>query len=127
MPKFSQKSIDILADAHPDLIKLFNAVIQEYDCTIVCAVRGEKEQERAFRDGFSKARWKQSPHNYKPSLAVDAVPYPTLWSDEQKLKELYGIVKIKAIDLDIEIEWGGDWKFKDLPHYQLKNWKNYII
>jgi len=127
MPEFSRKSIDILNQAHLYFIRLFNEVIKEYDCTIACAFRGQQAQEKAFNDKFSKAHWLESPHNYMPALAVDVVPYPTMWSDENKLIELAGIVKIKAIDLGIDIEWGGDWTgFKDLPHYQLRNWKKYL-
>jgi peptidoglycan L-alanyl-D-glutamate endopeptidase CwlK len=123
MPTFSKASKDILSKAHPDLQRLFNEVIKEYDCTITCSHRGQDEQEKAFRDGFSKARWLQSPHNYTPALAVDAVPYPTMWKDNRKLNELGAIVKIKAIDLGIDIEWGGDWRFLDLPHYELSDWQ----
>ena len=123
MPKFSKASQDILSKAHPDLQRLFNEVIKEYDCTISCSYRGQDAQEEAFRAGNSKAHWLQSPHNYLPSLAVDCVPYPTLWNDNKKLRELGAIVKIKAIDLGIDIDWGGDWRFLDLPHYELKNWQ----
>jgi len=125
MNEFSQKSLNILNQCHLDLIKLFKEVIKEYDCTIACGYRGQVDQEKAFNDGFSKAHWLQSPHNYLPALAVDVVPYPSLWSDQKKLKELSAIVKIKAIDLNIEIVCGIDWNyFSDVPHYELKDWKN---
>jgi peptidoglycan L-alanyl-D-glutamate endopeptidase CwlK len=127
MSQFSRKSIDILNQCHSDLIKLMRAVGEEYNCSIVCGYRGKEEQEDCFNKGTSKAHFGQSPHNYSPALAVDCVPYPTLWSDENKLKELAGIIKIKAIDLEIEITWGGDFPgFPDLPHYQLKNWLKMI-
>jgi peptidoglycan LD-endopeptidase CwlK len=127
MPVFSQKSLNILNQAHSDLIRLFKEVIKEYDCTVTCAYRGQAEQEAAFNNHTSMAHWLQSPHNYMSALAVDVVPWPTLWSDQNKLKELGGIVKIKAIDLGIDISWGGDWSgFKDLPHYELKLWKQMI-
>lgn len=126
MFKFSKASLNILSKAHPDLQKLFKEVIKEYDCTITCSYRGQDEQEKAFKAGNSKAHWLQSPHNYNPSFAVDCVPYPTLWSNNQKLKELAGIVMIKAVDMGIDVVWGGNWTWKDLPHYELKDWKKMI-
>jgi peptidoglycan LD-endopeptidase CwlK len=128
MPNFSKKSLNNLSQAKPDLQKLFNEVIKEYDCSIVCGTRGKEEQEAAFNAGYSHAHYGQSPHNFSPSWAVDAVPYPDQY-DEKKLVDLSAIVKIKAIDMGIEITWGGDFKgnygFKrdgDLPHYQIKDW-----
>ena len=53
-------------------------------------------------------------------MAVDVVPYPTMWEDVDMLKKLGGYVKSVARDMGIDIEWGGDWKWKDRPHYQLK-------
>jgi hypothetical protein len=130
MPKFSKKSLDILSKAHPDLQRLFKEVINEYDCTITCSYRGREDQEQAFKDGNSNAHWLESAHNYLPSFAVDCVPWPTLWSSEEKLKELMGIVKIKAIDMGIKITYGGDWTFKngkhDYPHYEIKGWQKMI-
>jgi peptidoglycan L-alanyl-D-glutamate endopeptidase CwlK len=126
MAEFSKRSEAILYECHSDLIKLFEEIIKEYDCTINCGFRGQEDQEKAFKDGYSKAHWLQSPHNYLPALAVDVVPYPTLWADENKLKELGKLVQIKAIDLELKITWGGSWKWKDLPHYELTNWREMI-
>jgi peptidoglycan L-alanyl-D-glutamate endopeptidase CwlK len=38
--------------------------------------------------------------------------------------KLSGFMKAAAKELNIPIEWGGDWKFKDGPHFQLP-WKEY--
>jgi len=126
MSYFNGKSLLILSRAHPDLRRLFLVVGEEANCSIVCSYRGKEAQEEAFEKGFSKAHFGQSPHNYLPALAVDCVPYPSMWSDEKKLKELGAIVKIKAIDLEMEIEWGGNWKFLDYPHYQISGWQKLI-
>jgi peptidoglycan L-alanyl-D-glutamate endopeptidase CwlK len=131
MPEFGKRSLEILAWAHLDLQRLFREVVKEFDCTIDCSFRNEQEQNEAYKRGASKAKWLQSPHNFSPSLAVDVVPWPTRWADKQKQKELYGIVKIKAVDLGIDIECGGDWPpmpngDKDWPHFQMANWKNLI-
>ena len=125
----SPKSTYILNKAHPDLQKVFQQVAEKTSIEIVCSLRGEQEQEQAFREGHSKAHFGQSPHNHTPALAVDVVPLPERYSNEQKLIDLSIPICQAANELEIPITWGGefsgDYGFKhngDLPHYQLKNW-----
>lgn len=126
MPSFGQESKDNLAQAHPDLQRLFNAVIEEYDCKVLDAQRNHDEQEAAFRKGNSRAHFGQSPHNYIPAIALDVVPYPIDWKDLKRFRALAKIVKAKAVELDIPIQWGGDWtSIKDYPHYELSPWRTY--
>lgn len=67
-----------------------------------------------------------SPHEY--GLAFDFVPIVNgvaSWND-LKLFQTCGQIG-KAISFEgYSLEWGGDFKsIKDLPHFQLKNWKHY--
>ena len=90
MPQYSKASNDRLTTAHPDLITLFNYVIKHYDNTIVCGHRGEKEQNEAYRKGYSKLKWPNGKHNKLPSEAIDSAPF-----------------EVNAID----------WKVKQSAHY----------
>ena len=131
MPDFSFTSKERLATCHPDLQRLFNAVIKEVDCTIIEGHRGEERQNRFFLEGGSKVEWPDSKHNKVPSEGVDAGPY--IWGKglSWEPKQCYyfaGIVKAKASELGIKIRWGGDWdgdndvndqKFNDLGHFEL--------
>jgi hypothetical protein len=120
MYKFSDKSIERLNTCHPDLIKLFNEVIKGMDCSIICGYRGEKEQNLAYESGYSQLKYPDSKHNKQPSLAVDVLPYPTLYSDSRAIYHLAGYIKGIAEGLGIKIQWGGDWKtFIDAPHWEL--------
>lgn len=136
MYKFSKRSLDNLSTASEDLQKLFNEVIKEIDCTVICGHRSSEEQfklfqqGRVYEDGWWKkvgptvtnidGRAKKSNHNYLPARAVDVVPYPLDWNDEEAFKKLGEVVKRKAKELNIKISWGGDWvSFKDTPHYEL--------
>ena len=92
MAKFSKTSSDRLSQAHEDQQTLFNEVIKYVDCTIVCTHRGEVKQNKAYDDGFSKVRYPNSKHNQLPSLAVDCVPWPSLYSDRDKMIEFSGFV-----------------------------------
>ena len=126
MPKFSKASAAKLATCHPDLQRLFNEVIKEKDCTIICGARTLEEQQKAFKGGFSKIDGikKRSMHQIgedRPlSLAVDTLPYPIDWNDKLGHTVFADYVKFTAKKLGIKITWGGDWKMKDNPHYELQ-------
>jgi len=133
MPFYSKTSQDRLAQCHPDLQILFNAVIEHYDCMILVGQRNEEEQTKAFDGGYSKIEWPNGKHNRKPSLAVDAAPWfkkePHIrWNDTMKMYEFAGFVQATAKNLGIDIRWGGNWdmddelhdqKFNDLAHFEL--------
>lgn len=137
MYKFSKRSLDNLATAEEKLQVLFNAVIKETDCTVIYGHRTPEEQFELFKQGREKKDgwWvkvgktvtnldgniKKSKHNYFPSKAVDVVPFPLDWNDIESFKKLAVIVKKKAKELNIDVEWGGDWvSLKDYPHWQVK-------
>lgn len=137
MYKFSKRSLNNLATAEEKLQVLFNAVIEEIDCTVIYGHRTPEEQFELFKQGREKKDgwWvkvgktvtnldgniKKSKHNYFPSKAVDVVPFPLDWNDIESFKNLAVIVKKKAKELNIDVEWGGEWvSLKDYPHWQVK-------
>ena len=78
------------------------------------------EQEKAYKSGTSKAKWGQSKHNSKPSLAVDVVPLPLDWNDIPAFERLGEAVMKKADELNIKIKWGKNFKgLVDYPHFEL--------
>ena len=90
------------------------------DFSVICGHRGEKDQNKAVEQGYSKIKYPKSKHNTFPSRAVDIAPYPSLYKNEKKFHELAGVIKSEAIRQNIHIIWGGDWNnFIDLPHYEL--------
>jgi hypothetical protein len=130
MPKFGDTSQKRLATCHPDIQMVMNEVIKHFDCSIICGFRGRLEQEEAFSDGRSKARFGESPHNF--TFAVDVVPYPIDWEDRERMTYFAGQVMATARNLGIKLRWGGDWdmdtelednSFDDLPHFELLNWR----
>lgn len=121
MPTFSKSSQEKLATCDKRLQDLFEEVIKIQDCTVTCGYRGEKEQNEAYDNGFSKVRFPNGKHNCLPSLAVDVVPYPIDYKDEERLKAFALLVKDVADKMGIEVEAGAFWtSFVDLPHYQVK-------
>lgn len=125
---FSSRSRMNLATCHPDLQRLFNEVVKDYDCTILEGHRDKKRQDEAFKNGLSKLRFPVSKHNRYPSLAVDVIPYPIDFSDVRRIYDFGHFVCNTAHKMGIKIRWGGDWdgdgdtrdqKFNDLVHFEL--------
>ena len=55
MPKFGTRSRERLDTCHQDLQTLFEAVIEEVDCSVICGHRNKADQDKAFASGNSKA------------------------------------------------------------------------
>lgn len=134
MPSYSESSKSALETCHPDLQKVFERVIRDFDHTIIEGHRGEEKQNRLYDEGKSKLRYPESRHNENPSMAVDAVPYPVDWDDRERMTLFAGYVlgvaeKLKQEgQISYDIRWGGDWDqdtevsdngFDDLPHFEL--------
>lgn len=131
MNHFSRRSREKLDTCHPRLQRLFEAVLEEVDCTILCGARSKEEQDEAFRTGHSSVEWPNSKHNVwverKVSMAVDVAPYPIDWNNRDRFMHFAGIVRGVASQLGIKIRWGGNWdggdlekqRFDDLVHFEL--------
>lgn len=120
MPKLSNTSIQKLNTCHTDLQRLIYAVAKEEKCAVICGFRGRYEQEKAYIAGKSKAKFGQSKHNLKPSMAVDVVPLPLNWEDIEAFERLGEKIMAKAEELGIKIRWGRDFTgLKDYPHFEL--------
>lgn len=120
MPKLSERSLKQLSTCCQELQDICNEAIKYFDFTVIQGHRGEREQNDAFNRGASKLRYPESKHNTNPSLAVDIAPYPIRWTDKKKFVELSKIMKRIAKEKNINLVWGGDWKFVDMPHYEVK-------
>jgi peptidoglycan LD-endopeptidase CwlK len=136
MNHFSDTSKTKLFTCHRDLQTIFNHVILEFDCTIVCGHRDKADQDKAVAEGKSKLPYPQSKHNAIPSMAVDAAPFiegKIDWTRDQMLffagyvkgiaDQLYRIGVIKhRIRLGADFSGDNDVmdeKFRDEPHFEI--------
>lgn len=136
MPRFSQTSRDRLRTCHRDLQVLFEFVVVNYDCTIVCGHRNEIAQNLAFAENRSQLQWPNSKHNTWPSNAVDVAPYETSGIDWGKTQSAHfagyvlGVAKelkrqgLIAHDIRCGIDWDrdndvDDTKFWDACHFEI--------
>lgn len=124
MPKFSTASKAHLSNIHPDLQRVLNRAIKDFDFKIICSVRGELEQNRLYKIGKTRASFGKSPHNFRPALAVDIAPWPIDW-DNIRAFELMGKVILRcALEENVLINWGKYFKgLVDYPHFELYRWQ----
>ncbi len=128
MPHFSDKSISNLATCDQRLQRLFQRVVQDFDCTVLEGHRDKERQNRMVEERKSQVRWPDSKHNIVPSLAVDVTPYPIVWDDRERQMLFAGFVLATAKAMGIALRWGGDWdddtevrdnRFDDLVHFEI--------
>ncbi len=131
MYSFSKRSLDNLKNADKRLVDICNELIKITDFTVIESYRSIERQQELFKKGLSKIDGvkKKGKHNYFPSLAIDIIPFkkghnPFDGSKESDLmfNELAKQFKEVARQLNIKIQWGGDWvSFLDKPHFELVN------
>ena len=132
MAKFSRKSLEILGGVHDDLQVLFKEVVKNFDCTVISGIRTEDEQKALYAKGRTKPGnivthkdGVDRKSRHQEGMAVDVVPYPISWGDIERFRQFGWFVMGVAATLkedgkiDNNIEWGGLWKFKDYPHFQI--------
>lgn len=84
--------------------------------------RDAETQDRLFKQGVTKARAGQSPHNY--GLAVDVVHSTKFWDLTRRQWDVIGLIgKEAARKANVKVTWGGDWSFYDPAHWELRDWK----
>lgn len=128
---YSKASLEKLEGVHPDLVRVFKRAIEitKQDFMITEGVRTPKRQAELYAQGRTKpgkvVTWTlNSNHFVNPKTgyghAVDVCPYPVDWSKPAKFEAIAKAVKQAAAELNVRIEWGGDWqKNADMPHWQL--------
>jgi len=121
----SKKSRDRLSGVHPDLVKVVERVIEitEIDFAVLEGVRSKTRQEQLVKAGASQTM--RSRHLTGHAVDLGAYVAGSIRWDWPLYHKLAVAVKQAAAELQIHIEWGGDWTtFKDGPHWQLP-WKDY--
>ena len=146
---FSEQSLRLFKNVHPDLIKIMKAAITNspYDFRITAGARTAQEQNALYQIGRTRAGNKvtdcdgyksKSNHQIKADgygYAVDIficgkydeqgkyIKFNTTEGyDFKKLKTVADHIKKIAKEKNINVEWGGDWKGGwDSPHFELKS------
>lgn len=120
--KFSKASENKFNGVHPDLVKVARLALElsEVDFGITEGMRSLERQLSLFEQGKSKTL--KSKHLEGRAIDVHAVVGGTVSWMFHYYETIARAFKQAASDLNIEIEWGGDWeKFRDGVHFQLKD------
>jgi len=144
MPKFNRRSKNKLSTVDDRLKYVCLKAISIYDFSVLSGHRSPAEQFKLFKKGrkLFNGHWlikepdkivtycdgmdKKSNHNSDPSIAIDLAPYPIDWEDESRFFFLAGILIGIWDEADIKgkLSWGGNWRWKDFPHFEIKESNN---
>jgi len=120
MFKLSQRSKDRLKGVHPDLVKVVEHAIEitTVDFAVLEGLRTPERQKVLKEAGASQTL--NSRHITGHAVDLGAwVDGEVRW-DWPLYNQIAKAMKSAAAELNIPIEWGGDWRtFKDGPHFQL--------
>ena len=136
----------VLAELHPLLRARVTELLDLMDGRVSpwCGYRGPADQLAALEAGNSRARFGESPHNFRPALACDVVLHPArvhvrphpvdvespdLWDDESEdalatwaaldhAAERVGLDRVSFMRRGVLVT--------DLPHLQLPGWRSLI-
>lgn len=125
MFKLSQKSLDRLSGVHHDLVAVVKRAIEitEVDFAVLEGVRSKARQEQLVKAGASQTM--RSRHLTGHAVDLGAYVGGSVRWDWPLYDKIALAMKAAALELQVAIEWGGDWKsFKDGPHFQL-TWEEY--
>lgn len=137
MFEFSSRSKNCLNGIHPKLVRLMELSIDNspIDFTITEGIRTTERQQELYAKGRTSPGCivtncdgikSKSNHQAKEDglgYAVDIYPYingSVRVNDIESLVNIAHHIKTVALKEGVDIEWGGDWKMKDYPHFQLK-------
>ena len=136
MYNLSKRSLDTMVGVNPDLVKVIKEAINDspFDFMITQGVRSAKYQNELYQQGRTvkglkvtnaDGYIKKSNHQMKVDGFGYAIDFVILngkvldWDTETKYQAVAKHILEVGHKLGIDLEWGGDWIFKDDPHIQL--------
>ncbi len=118
------KSLARLEGVHPDLVRVVKRAIEitPVDFTVTEGLRTVERQRALVAAGASQTM--KSRHITGHAVDLAALVMGEVRWDWPLYAKLAGAMKAAAKEVGVPLEWGGDWKMKDGPHFQLP-WANY--
>ena len=109
-----------LLNVHPDLVRVVERAIEvtDIDFTVLEGVRSFARQKALLKSGASRTM--NSRHLTGHAVDLGAYVDGEIRWDWPLYHKIAKAMKQAANELDIPIQWGGDWSsFPDGPHFQL--------
>ncbi|MCB1505229.1 MAG: M15 family metallopeptidase [Hyphomicrobiaceae bacterium] len=113
----NERSIKNLAGVHPDLVRVVEQAALRCEVPIV-VTEGLRTQDRQKQLKAAGKSWTLN-SRHLTGHAVDLVDADNYGYDIPDLDKIAAAMKSAADECGIPIVWGGDWKSKDTPHFEL--------
>lgn len=126
--RFGLRSLGNLVGVHHDLVAVaYRALaLSPVDFAVTCGIRSPAQQQELVRTGASQTL--RSRHITGHAIDVVAMPDGKVTWNWPEYELISVAFKAAALELNVPIQWGGDWKsFKDGPHFQLPYTKYPLI
>jgi peptidoglycan LD-endopeptidase CwlK len=124
--KFSQRSLMRMEGVDPRLREIMNLAINltkvDFGIPPYGGIRTAKEQSLLFKEGKSKADGYKKLSKHQSGKALDVYAYvdgKASW-EEEHLSMVACAVLQAASRLGYALDWGGLWKWQDMPHFELR-------
>lgn len=126
--QLGKRSLQNLSGVHPDLVAVVKRAIEitEQDFSVIEGIRNINRQRELVKAGKSTTMNSRhltghavdiAPWPFNGDFDEDGIPNIEDWDQYYPLETA---MKQAAEELEVDLEWGGDWKsFPDGPHYQL--------
>ena len=106
-----------LKGVHPDLVKVVRRSAKKADFIVTEGLRTTARQKQLVAAGASKTM--NSRHITGHAIDVAALVGGKVRWDWGLYPIIANEMKKAAKELNVPIVWGGDWKFRDGPHFEL--------
>lgn len=125
--KWGSRSLSRMEGLHPDLIRVLKRAIEltPVDLTVLEGKRTLERQKELYRKGASKTLNSRHLTGHAADIAPLYDDGTVSW-DWPLYYRIEPAMRDAARELGVNIEWGGDWQFKDGPHWQLP-WEEYPV
>ena len=117
--RLGERSRRNLQGVHPDLVRVVERAIQltEVDFTVTEGLRTAARQAELVAAGASRTM--NSRHLTGHAVDVAALVGGKVRWDWPLYQRIAQAFKAAAAELGVPIVWGGDWKMRDGPHFEL--------
>jgi len=113
----NERSVKNLAGVHPDLVRVVEMAAARCEVPIV-VTEGLRSRERQAELKAAGKSWTIN-SRHLTGHAVDLVDADNYGYDIPDLDKIADAMKAAANECNVPIVWGGDWKSRDTPHFEL--------